>query len=121
MCRLLSPAAKRLGFRRFHYCVILRLGNSLCCSTNVKLALNKWAGNHSPPHVTNQVPFFPPPLFSSSMATLPIVAAKTSNQLVDLFGRVHTSLRISVTDRCNLRCLYCMPESADDFEESEHL
>ncbi len=55
------------------------------------------------------------------MATLPIVAAKTSNQLVDLFGRVHTSLRISVTDRCNLRCLYCMPESADDFEESEHL
>jgi cyclic pyranopterin phosphate synthase len=30
-------------------------------------------------------------------------------QLVDGFGRVHTDLRISVTDRCNLRCTYCMP------------
>jgi len=29
--------------------------------------------------------------------------------LVDAFGRVHTDLRISVTDRCNLRCTYCMP------------
>ena len=29
--------------------------------------------------------------------------------LVDSFGRVHTDLRISVTDRCNLRCTYCMP------------
>jgi cyclic pyranopterin phosphate synthase len=30
--------------------------------------------------------------------------------LVDSFGRVHRDLRISVTDRCNLRCTYCMPE-----------
>lgn len=29
--------------------------------------------------------------------------------LVDSFGRVHTDLRISLTDRCNLRCRYCMP------------
>ena len=29
--------------------------------------------------------------------------------LLDAFGRVHTDLRISVTDRCNLRCSYCMP------------
>jgi GTP 3',8-cyclase len=29
--------------------------------------------------------------------------------LIDTFGRVHTSLRISVTDRCNIRCFYCMP------------
>ena len=29
--------------------------------------------------------------------------------LVDSFGRRHTSLRISVTDRCNIRCFYCMP------------
>ncbi len=29
--------------------------------------------------------------------------------LVDGFGRVHRDLRISVTDRCNLRCTYCMP------------
>lgn len=35
---------------------------------------------------------------------------KTSPPLLDAFGRVHTYLRISVTDRCNLRCVYCMPE-----------
>lgn len=29
--------------------------------------------------------------------------------LRDSFGRIHTSLRLSVTDRCNLRCFYCMP------------
>jgi cyclic pyranopterin phosphate synthase len=31
--------------------------------------------------------------------------------LVDQLGRVHNSLRISVTDRCNIRCFYCMPET----------
>lgn len=33
----------------------------------------------------------------------------SAGPLVDRFGRVHTDLRISVTDRCNLRCTYCMP------------
>ena len=33
-------------------------------------------------------------------------------QLIDTFGRVHNNLRVSVTDRCNIRCFYCMP--ADD-------
>jgi cyclic pyranopterin phosphate synthase len=32
-------------------------------------------------------------------------------RLVDSFGRVHNNLRVSVTDRCNIRCVYCMPES----------
>ncbi|MCP4478814.1 MAG: GTP 3',8-cyclase MoaA [Planctomycetaceae bacterium] len=31
--------------------------------------------------------------------------------IVDSHGRVHRSLRISVTDRCNIRCFYCMPEN----------
>ncbi len=31
-------------------------------------------------------------------------------ELIDKFGRVHTDLRISITDRCNFRCQYCMPE-----------
>ena len=30
--------------------------------------------------------------------------------LVDSFGRVHRDLRLSITDRCNFRCTYCMPE-----------
>lgn len=34
----------------------------------------------------------------------------TDGPLVDPFGRIHTDLRISVTDRCNLRCTYCMPD-----------
>jgi GTP 3',8-cyclase len=33
----------------------------------------------------------------------------TSGPLLDGFGRVHRDLRISVTDRCNFRCTYCMP------------
>jgi cyclic pyranopterin phosphate synthase len=36
--------------------------------------------------------------------------ADVPRPLVDSFGRVHTDLRISVTDRCNFRCTYCMPE-----------
>jgi GTP 3',8-cyclase len=35
--------------------------------------------------------------------------------LIDSFGRVHDNLRISVTDRCNLRCFYCMPEDNVQF------
>ncbi len=31
-------------------------------------------------------------------------------QLIDTFGRAHDYLRISLTERCNLRCFYCMPE-----------
>src|SRR5579862_3323922 len=36
--------------------------------------------------------------------------------LVDSFGRSHDNLRISVTDRCNIRCFYCMPEEGVKFE-----
>ncbi|UZT99235.1 GTP 3',8-cyclase MoaA [Chryseobacterium fluminis] len=35
--------------------------------------------------------------------------------LTDQFGRTHTYLRISLTDNCNLRCFYCMPEENYDF------
>ena len=34
----------------------------------------------------------------------------TAKALVDGFGRTVRDLRISVTDRCNFRCFYCMPE-----------
>jgi len=36
--------------------------------------------------------------------------------LIDGWGRVHSSLRISVTDRCNIRCFYCMPEENVEFK-----
>ncbi|MFC0863779.1 GTP 3',8-cyclase MoaA [Sphaerimonospora cavernae] len=35
--------------------------------------------------------------------------------LVDSFGRVATDLRVSLTDRCNLRCTYCMPPEGLDW------
>ena len=49
--------------------------------------------------------------------------------LIDSFGRVHDDLRLSVTDRCNLRCAYCMPaeprwfprEALLTFEELERV
>src|SRR5258707_4551920 len=48
--------------------------------------------------------------------------SKIKNQkLVDTFGRVHNNLRISVTDRCNLRCTYCMPEEVTFLDKSELL
>ena len=36
-----------------------------------------------------------------------------TDRLIDSFGRVHNNLRISVTDRCNIRCVYCMPETPE--------
>jgi cyclic pyranopterin phosphate synthase len=39
--------------------------------------------------------------------------AERNTRLVDAFGRRLTYLRVSVTDRCNLRCTYCLPEDAD--------
>jgi cyclic pyranopterin phosphate synthase len=41
--------------------------------------------------------------------------------LIDRFGRVHTNLRISVTDRCNIRCLYCMPDDQVRFKPRREL
>jgi cyclic pyranopterin phosphate synthase len=41
--------------------------------------------------------------------------------LVDGFGRVHRDLRISVTDRCNFRCTYCMPEDGMVWQPREEL
>lgn len=40
--------------------------------------------------------------------------------LIDPFGRTIEYLRLSVTDRCDLRCTYCMPEGFQDFEEPAH-
>lgn len=40
--------------------------------------------------------------------------------LIDRFGRRVDYLRLSVTDRCDLRCSYCMPEGFRDFEEPAH-
>lgn len=41
--------------------------------------------------------------------------------LTDTFGRVHSDLRISVTDRCNIRCFYCMPDTGAEFSPASKL
>ena len=41
--------------------------------------------------------------------------------LVDSLGRRHNNLRISVTDRCNIRCFYCMPEQVQFLPRAELL
>src|SRR5438874_7961648 len=35
----------------------------------------------------------------------------TTGALIDSYGRVLRDLRVSVTDRCNFRCMYCLPET----------
>src|SRR6266568_68337 len=47
--------------------------------------------------------------------------ANMNAPLTDTFGRVHNNLRISVTDRCNLRCTYCMPEEVTFMPRAELL
>jgi cyclic pyranopterin phosphate synthase len=44
----------------------------------------------------------------------------TDTTLTDRFGRAIEYLRLSVTDRCDLRCAYCIPEGFKGFEEPAH-
>ena len=41
--------------------------------------------------------------------------------LIDTFSRIHDNLRISVTDRCNIRCFYCMPEDNVNYVAREEI
>ena len=43
------------------------------------------------------------------------------DRLIDRFGRVATDLRVSLTDKCNLRCSYCMPAEGLDWMADERL
>lgn len=61
------------------------------------------------------------PLYPDSGRSLGTVPVPDSPGLFDTFGRRHTHLRISVTDRCNLRCTYCMPEEVVFRDRSELL
>ncbi|MCA9178444.1 MAG: GTP 3',8-cyclase MoaA [Planctomycetales bacterium] len=44
-----------------------------------------------------------------------------TSTLLDRFGRRHNNLRISVTDRCNIRCFYCMPNEDVQFKPREEI
>jgi len=47
--------------------------------------------------------------------------AKTNPILIDSFEREHTYLRISITERCNLRCTYCMPAAGIPLSPKSHI
>src|SRR3954463_10324230 len=49
------------------------------------------------------------------------VVDRAVTPLVDGFGRRHRDLRISVTDRCNFRCTYCMPSEGMQWLPREQL
>ena len=51
----------------------------------------------------------------------PAEPAPADGPLIDTFGRVATDLRVSLTDRCNLRCTYCMPAEGLDWLPGEQL
>jgi molybdenum cofactor biosynthesis protein A len=46
---------------------------------------------------------------------------ENNNLLQDTFGRRHNYLRISITEHCNLRCTYCMPEEGIKLTPKPHL
>ena len=48
------------------------------------------------------------------------ISIDNTTSLIDPFGRRIEYVRLSVTDKCNLRCFYCMPKSFTDFELPEH-
>ncbi len=54
-------------------------------------------------------------MISKIEPTTPVEHTDRLPPLIDAFGRVHDSLRISVTDACNIRCRYCMPETVKGF------
>ena len=50
-----------------------------------------------------------------------VTSLGVTTPLVDSYGRVHRDLRISVTDRCNFRCTYCMPAEGMVWQPRDHL
>ena len=52
--------------------------------------------------------------YAASVPRVPLVAAEPNGLLGDTLGRPLRDLRISVTDRCNFRCSYCMPKEVFD-------
>ncbi|HQR38458.1 MAG TPA: radical SAM protein, partial [Blastocatellia bacterium] len=46
---------------------------------------------------------------------LPTLNESSTTGMVDSFGRRITDLRVSLTDRCNFRCVYCIPDEHNDW------
>ncbi|KAI8981502.1 hypothetical protein BDB01DRAFT_843546 [Pilobolus umbonatus] len=60
-------------------------------------------------------------MINNNVAFTTVISALPTQQLTDTHGRHHNYLRISVTERCNLRCTYCMPEEGVTLTSAEKL
>lgn len=58
---------------------------------------------------------------ATTSTTSATIVQKPEEGLIDTFGRKATDLRISVTDRCNLRCEYCLPEEHTDWIHRDNI
>ena len=64
----------------------------------------------------------PAPAVATGSPSTPLTGARPADQrLVDTFGRVATDLRVSLTDKCSLRCTYCMPPEGLDWLPGEQV
>ncbi|KAL9242119.1 hypothetical protein vseg_016151 [Gypsophila vaccaria] len=73
-------------------------------------------------NLSSQIPIVR--MYATSCSKMVEEAAKhntASDMLIDSFGRLHTYLRISLTERCNLRCHYCMPADGVELTPSSDL
>lgn len=64
--------------------------------------------------------FHPPRVYNKYMA-LALPPAPSRPDMTDAFGRRIEYLRVSLTDRCNLRCVYCMPEEGVPYEDLDNV
>lgn len=74
-----------------------------------------------PPVRHKDLPVMPDDIASGDVAFGPETSPPASGPLVDQFGRRVRRMRVSVTDHCNLRCTYCMPEDVRFLPTSEFL
>ncbi|KAL3815025.1 hypothetical protein ACJIZ3_016293 [Penstemon smallii] len=75
-------------------------------------------------HKSSQIDGTMSKMYATSCDTVLADAPKAnpvSDILTDSFGRLHTYLRISLTERCNLRCMYCMPAEGVDLTPNPQL
>lgn len=80
---------------------------------------------YSPSEAAVEQPSYNPPVSPSKDPSSRVSSLKSAKPfsafLTDNFNRQHDYLRISVTERCNLRCLYCMPEEGVPLSPPAHL
>src|SRR5215217_6716667 len=63
----------------------------------------------------------PMPRWRNPDTVLPATTSGEPRALNDAYGRVATDLRVSLTDRCNLRCTYCMPAEGLDWMPDDRI